>query len=91
MIETFSLPAASLPYPSITICKENGIANTGDYLRAVFDNFQFTCSAPKDSDSCKEISDLSKDFAFYIDAEADDKVGNIVLLFWFLSHLLRAG
>ncbi len=33
-IETFSLPATSLPYPAITVCKAHKY-DTGEYLRAV--------------------------------------------------------
>ncbi len=50
-IDTFSLPATSLPYPAITFCKRNKF-DAGDYLRAVFDNFQFYCGLV-DGD-CKE-------------------------------------
>ena len=42
-ITTFSMPATEVPYPAITICNKNG-KNVGEYLRAVFDNFQYACS-----------------------------------------------
>ncbi len=45
-IETFSLPATSLPYPAISVCKPEPY-DVGEYIRAVFDNFQMTCDAGK--------------------------------------------
>ena len=39
-IETFSLPATSLPYPAVTVCKAQKY-DVAEYLVAVFDNFEF--------------------------------------------------
>ena len=41
-IETFSLPATSLPYPAITVCKRNKFDAT-ELVRVVFDNFLMSC------------------------------------------------
>ena len=62
-IETFTLPATSVAYPAITICKDGTNFDSGDYVRAVFDNFQSTC----DSDaSCAEIELLRSHFQDYL-------------------------
>ena len=37
-IETFSLPATSLPFPAISVCKTHKY-DPGEYLRTVFDSF----------------------------------------------------
>ena len=41
-IRTFSKPANELPFPAITVCNEHGF-DVGQYIRAVFDNFQHSC------------------------------------------------
>ena len=41
-IKTFSKPANEVPFPAITICNEHGF-DVGEYIRAVFDNFQYSC------------------------------------------------
>ena len=62
-IETFTLPATNVTYPAITICKDGTNYDSGDYVRAVFDNFQSTC----DSDaSCAEIELLRSHFQDYL-------------------------
>ena len=33
-----------LDYPAITICKEKGLYDPGEYIRPVFNQFQFACS-----------------------------------------------
>ena len=48
------MPASELPYPAITICNKNG-HDVGEYLRAVFDNFEYSC---KDDDFDCEKSQL---------------------------------
>ena len=43
-IKTFSRSANEVPYPAITICNENGFDfDVGQYIRAVFDNFEYSC------------------------------------------------
>ncbi len=39
-IETFSSPATLLDYPAITLCKKYKY-DTGEYVRAVYDNYLF--------------------------------------------------
>ena len=56
MIE--SLPRG-VPYPAITICNPNGY-DAGEYIRAVFDNFEFRCKSG--SDQCNKSSLLREDF-----------------------------
>ncbi len=43
VIDKFSLPATDLPHPAITVCKNGGRYDVGEYLRAVFDNFDYRC------------------------------------------------
>ena len=42
-INALGIPIKSLDHPAITICKPNGIYDVGEYLRAEFNNFQFSC------------------------------------------------
>ena len=37
-----------LKYPAITICKDKGFADPGEYLRSVFNNFQLTYTYNKE-------------------------------------------
>ena len=55
-INALGIPITELDHPAITICKPNGIYDIGEYLRAVFNNFQFTCKSEKDSESCQAAS-----------------------------------
>ena len=61
-IKTFSMPATELPYPAITICNKNG-KNVGEYLRAIFDNFQYACNE-YDGD-CEKTKLLRSHFPTY--------------------------
>ena len=45
-IKTFSQPAREVPYPAITICNPKGY-DVGEYIRAIFDNFEFSCEKGK--------------------------------------------
>ena len=45
-IKTFSKPAREVPYPAITICNPKGY-DVGEYIRAIFDNFEFSCEKGK--------------------------------------------
>ena len=56
MIE--SLPRG-VPYPAITICNPNGY-DIGEYIRAVFNNFEFRCKSG--TDQCNKSSLLREDF-----------------------------
>ena len=64
-IKTFSLPANDVPYPAITICNQNGY-DVGEYLRAVFDNFQYKC----DCNECKETELLRSHFPAFSSASS---------------------
>ena len=58
-IKTYSLPAREVPYPAITICNPNGY-DVGEYIRAVFDNFEFSCESG--SDHCEKSRLLRADY-----------------------------
>lgn len=73
-IKTFSKPAREVPYPAITICKQNGY-NVGEYIRAVFDNFEFSCESG--SDECEKSRLLRADFPGFSNAS-----GGAVSTFW---------
>ena len=40
MIESFSKPVTDVPFPSVTLCNEQGL-DTGEYVRNVFNNLAF--------------------------------------------------
>jgi hypothetical protein len=52
-INALGIPISHLGHPAITVCKENGIYDVGEYIRAVFNNFQFACNESISSDSCQ--------------------------------------
>jgi hypothetical protein len=52
-INTLGVPVAGLNHPAITVCKYNGIFDAGEYLRAVFDNFEYACNGSETSKSCQ--------------------------------------
>ena len=62
-INTFSKPANEVPFPAITICNENGF-DVGQYLRAVFDNFQYSCY---NDHNCSEVELLRSHFSGYFE------------------------
>lgn len=62
-IKTLSKPANEVPYPAITICNENGF-DIGQYIRAVFDNFEYTCSKG-DRHDCGKTELLRSHFPGY--------------------------
>ncbi len=41
-IDSFSLPVTDLYYPAVTVCKRSPY-DVGEYLRAIYDNFQMDC------------------------------------------------
>ena len=56
VISTFSLPATDLAYPAITtVCKAQKY-DIGEYLRAVYDNFEFACEA--NDEECSQRAGL---------------------------------
>ena len=52
-VTALGIPIATLDHPAVTICKPNGIFDVGEYLRAVFDNFQFSCKSGNGTESCR--------------------------------------
>ena len=65
-IKTFSKPANQVPFPAITVCKEHSY-DVGQYLRAVFDNFQYSCAEGLD---CNETELLRSHFPGYFGEKA---------------------
>ena len=62
-ILTHSLDVTELDYPSVTICKEKGLYDPGQYLRSIFNQFQFTC---RDGDgSCNKTELLREHYQEY--------------------------
>ena len=59
MIES---PIREVPYPAITICNAKGY-DVGEYIRAVFDNFEFSCESG--TDGCEKSRLLRADFPGY--------------------------
>ena len=67
-----------LKYPAITICKDKGFADPGEYLRSVFNNFQLTYTYNKekctdgedgscsDNGTCEATSLLRNHYQQYI-------------------------
>ncbi len=53
-IESFSVPATDLPYPALTVCKEQKF-DSGEYVRAVFNSFEFACKAGDGSCKASEV------------------------------------
>ena len=62
-IDTMTFPATNVAYPAITICKDPTNFDSGDYVRAVFDNFQSSCNSDA---SCAEIELLRSHFRDYL-------------------------
>ena len=60
-ILTHSLEVTELDYPSITICKEKGLYDPGEYMRPIFNQFQFTCQAG----SCNKTELLREHYQEY--------------------------
>lgn len=58
-INTFTKPARDIPYPAITICNPNGF-DVGEYIRAVFDNFEYSCV--RNNDECQKSELLRAHF-----------------------------
>ena len=44
VIDTFAKPTTDLAFPALTVCRRSKF-DAGEYLRAVFDNFEFSCDA----------------------------------------------
>ena len=62
-IQTFSKPSHEVEFPAITICNEDGF-DVGEYIRAVFDNFQYSCFK---GHNCSETELLRSHFPGHFD------------------------
>ncbi len=62
-IATFSLPATRLAYPAVTVCRR-GRHDVGEYIRAVFDNFEFACDEDV-AGSCNASDRIRKEYWKY--------------------------
>ena len=79
---TFSMPATDLPYPAITVCNKNG-HDVGEYLRAVFDNFEYSCKDP--NLDCEKSQLLRSHFPEFSSPTDTDASRNIFCLIWIHS------
>ncbi len=70
-IDSFSHPAVDLPYPAISICKSSKY-DASEYLRAVFDNFEYTC----DGCTLHEDTTIVRIAPSYIDPDSRQYGGN---------------
>ena len=70
-IDTGNNPVTNLDHPALTICKANGIYDVGEYLRAVFNNFQFACESSLESESCKATKTLRRHYSSYLEVVED--------------------
>ncbi len=61
-IDTFSTPATDLTFPAVTVCR-NKKYDVGEYLRAIYNNFEYSCSESLASPSCLRTAKLREDFA----------------------------
>jgi hypothetical protein len=77
-IQTFSLPAITLRYPAITICKRHNL-DVGQYIRAIYNNFESVCSEEDfDGDynyTCNQTTLLRREFTkFFHFNKVSDKL-----------------
>ena len=71
-IASHSLEVTELDYPAITICKENGLYDPGEYIRPVFNLFQYACKVG--DDSCKNSEILREHYKEYVGLEGGLKI-----------------
>ena len=64
-IESFTLSVTELPYPAVTICKKNGLYDPGEYLRAVFNQFQYAYRKD-DEGSCNATALLRSHYRNFV-------------------------
>ena len=64
-IESFTLSVTELPYPAITICKKKGLYDPGEYLRAVFNQFQYAYRK-YDKGSCNDTALLRSHYRNFV-------------------------
>ena len=68
-IETFSTPATELPFPAVTVCRKRKY-DVGEYLRAVYNNFEFACEKARHSASCQRTELLRSHFEPLVGTES---------------------
>ncbi len=78
-IETFSFPVTDLHHPAITVCKSDRF-DAGEYVRAVYDNFEYRCKGSRGSSSCGKRKLLQEHFPFLIMPDAPTYTQNKVTL-----------
>jgi hypothetical protein len=64
-INALGIPISQMRHPAITVCKENSIYDVGEYIRAVFNNFQFACNESISSESCQSTTMLRNHYSKY--------------------------
>ena len=89
VIESFSKPVTDVPFPSITLCNEQGL-DTGEYVRNVFNNLAFTYDEGNKSAALREAFESVLDtFTYQNTTDSDNNpvkqhslvVGNF-MFFW---------
>ena len=78
-VNALGIPITKLDHPAITICKPNGIYDIGEYVRAVFNNFKFSCKSEKDSESCQAANLLRSHYRPYSDL---NQTGGLPATIW---------
>ena len=71
-ILTHSLEVTELDYPSITICKEKGLYDPGEYIRPIFNQFQYACS--NGDSSCNKTELLREHYQEYVRVDGGLKI-----------------
>jgi hypothetical protein len=64
-INALGIPISQMRHPAITVCKENSVYDVGEYIRAVFNNFQFACNDSISSQSCQPTTMLRNHYSKY--------------------------
>ena len=71
-ISTFSHPVTNLTYPAITICKENGFYDPGEYVSAIFNQFQYVCQTG--NETCDETALLKEQYREYVGVSDEENL-----------------
>ena len=80
-INALGIPITNLDHPAVTICKPNGIYDIGEYLRAVFNNFQFSCKFERGSESCKSPNLVRSHYSTYSEMNENEETDTIQVYF----------
>ena len=81
-IASHSMPATKVPYPSITICNPKGY-DASEYLRAVFDNFQYSCGDITNPTGCEQSKTLRSHFPAY-DTDSEEVSCSKLIRSWLI-------